>query len=805
MNICEKYDWLPVASIAGKVNETLEAVPRLVITAPPGAGKSTLLPLSMLEAMPEGKILMLEPRRLAARQVAARMASMLGQTCGQTVGYRVRFETRVSAETRIEVITEGILERMLVADPTLDGVSAVIFDEFHERSLASDTAIALTMEAQDVIRPDLRIVIMSATIDASDLCRHINAPHLHSPGRMHEVEIIYGDDFDPRDCAMVTARAVCRAHRERQGDILAFLPGQGEIARCAELLGDSLADTDITPLYGMLSPELQRRALAPSPGGRRRVVLATPVAETSLTIEGVSCVVDSGLCRELRFDPSSGLSRLVTVSVSLDMARQRSGRAGRLGPGVCYRLWSRAAEHRMRECREPEIMSADLTSTLLGVAAWGESEPQKLPWVTLPPAGHWAHAGSLLRQLGALDQTGRITGIGKRLSALPCHPRMARMLADAGDSRNAALACDIAAILEEKDPLNDQDDADICTRIEMLRRQRRGNTSGRWRRIADIAAQYRRMVRCGEDNAPFESEGAGRLIALAYPERVAMRAEHGRYRLAGGEYVTVGADDPMSRHELLAVASASKRVFLAAPIDRESVAAMGEWTENVGWDSRGGRVVARRELRIGALVVESRPLEGGRAEAVAEAVSLAAPKYGLTMFDFNDDVQRLQIRLATVADWHPELELPRVDTDTLLATAGEWLQMYIGRASTVQELHKIDMCDVIWGIVGYEARQVVERLAPSHVALPGGRNARVDYRRGADAPVVRARLQDCFGLRQTPRLDDGRRPVLMELLSPGFKPVQLTQDMEGFWRTTYFEVRKELRRRYPKHAWPEKI
>ena len=269
--------------------------------------------------------------------------------------------------------------------------------------------------------------------------------------------------------------------------------------------------------------------------------------------------------------------------------------------------------------------------------------------------------------------------------------------------------------------------------------------------------------------------------------------------------MTVGADDPMSRHELLAVASASKRVFLAAPIDRETVAAMGEWTENVGWDSRGGRVVARRELRIGALVVESRPLEGERAEAVAEAVSLAAPKYGLTMFDFNDDVQRLQIRLATVADWHPELELPRVDTDTLLATAGEWLQMYIGRASTVQELHKIDMCDVIWGIVGYETRQVVERLAPSHVALPGGRNARVDYRRGADAPVVRARLQDCFGLRQTPRLDDGRRPVLMELLSPGFKPVQLTQDMEGFWRTTYFEVRKELRRRYPKHAWPEKI
>lgn len=805
MKICEKYDWLPVASVAGKVNESLEAIPRLVVTAPPGAGKSTLLPLSMLEDMPEGRILMLEPRRLAARQVAARMASMLGESCGQTVGYRVRFETRVSSQTRIEVITEGILERMLVSDPTLEGVGAVIFDEFHERSLASDTAIALTLEAQDVICPDLRIVIMSATIDATELCRRLGAPHINSPGRMHEVEIIYGDDFDSRDCAVVTARAVCRAHCERQGDILAFLPGQGEILRCAELLGDSLGATEILPLYGMLPVEKQRRVLTSSSGGVRRVVLATPVAETSLTIEGVDCVIDSGLCRALRFDPSSGLSRLETVSVSLDMAAQRAGRAGRLGPGVCYRLWSRAAEHRMRECREPEIVSADLAPVLLGVAAWGETDPRRLPWITPPPQGHWAQAGSLLRGLGAVDEAGRITQSGKRLSSLPCHPRMARMLADAEDPRDAALACDIAAVLEERDPVNDPDDADICTRIDMLRRQRRGTLSGRWRRIADIAAQYRRLVRCDEDNAPCDSGKAGYLIALAYPERLAMRVGHGRYRMAGGEYVSVSVEDPLSGHELLAVASASKRVFLAAPVFRESVAAMGRWVENVGWDSRGGRVVARRELRVGALVIESRQLDGGQVEAVTEAICRAAPKYGLSMFDFNENVQRLQIRVATVADWHPELALPPVDTETLLATASEWLPMYIGKASSAQDLRKIDMCAVIWGIVGYEGQKTVERLAPSHLRLPGGRNAQIDYRRGADAPVVRARLQDCFGLNQTPRLDDGRRPVLMELLSPGFKPVQLTQDMEGFWRTTYFEIRKELRRRYPKHAWPENV
>lgn len=805
MKVCEEYKWLPAAAIAGKVNESLEVSPRLVVTAPPGAGKSTLLPLSMLEAMPEGKILMLEPRRLAARQVAARMASMLGEACGQTVGYRVRFETRVSADTRIEVITEGILERMLIADPTLDGVSAIVFDEFHERSLASDTALALTLEAQDVIRPDLRIVIMSATIDASDLCRRIDAPHIHCQGSMHKVEIIYGEDFDPRDCSIVTARAVSRAHREQQGDILAFLPGQGEIARCAELLADALPGTEIMPLYGMLSPEEQRRALAPSKGGGRRVVLATPVAETSLTIEGVSCVVDSGLCRTLQFDPSSGLSRLVTVAVSLDMAAQRTGRAGRLGPGVCYRLWSRAAEHRMREHREPEIVSADLAPTLLGIAAWGESNPQRLPWITPPPSGHLAQAATLLRGLGAVDDAGRITNTGKRLSSLPCHPRIARMLADAGTPRNAALACDIAAILEEKDPVNDPDDADICTRIDMLRSRRRANPSGRWRRIADIAAQYRRLVRCAEDNAPCEGETAGWLIALAYPERLAMRAEHGRYRMAGGEYAAISADDPLSRLELLAIASVSKRVFLAAPVSKESVASMGRWVENVAWDSRNDRVVACRELRVGTLIIESRQLDSGRAEAATEAICNAAPKYGLTMFDFNDKVQRLQIRIATVADWHPELVLPSVDTETLLATAAEWLPMYIGKATTVQELRKIDMCEVIWGIVGYESQQIVERLAPSHIRFPGGRNAQIDYRRGADAPVVRARLQDCFGLRQTPMLDDGRRPVLMELLSPGFKPVQLTQDMEGFWRTTYFEIRKELRRRYPKHAWPETV
>ena len=805
MGICDEYGWLPVAAIAGRVNESLQANPRLVVTAPPGAGKSTLLPLSILEHIPSGKILMLEPRRIAARQVADRMADMIGQRCGETIGYRVRFETRVSSDTRIEVITEGILERMLVEDPTLDGVSAIIFDEFHERSLSSDTALALTLEVQSLIRPDLRIVIMSATIDAEQLCRSIDSPHIHSPGRMHDVEIIYGEDFDMRDCAEVTARAVRRAHREQTGDILAFLPGQGEITRCAELLADSLPATDIIPLYGQLPPDQQRKALTPSSNGRRRIVLATPVAETSLTIEGITCVIDSGLCRTLQYDPSSGLSRLVTTAISLDMARQRAGRAGRLGPGKCYRLWSRAAELRMSECRQPEILSADLAQTRLSIAAWGESDPAGLPWVTPAPAGHWLHAASLLRGLDAIDQGGRITRHGKRLSGLPCHPRIARMLCEAADRRLAPLACDIAALLEEKDPLNAAGDADTATRIDLLRRQRAAKSSGRWRRIDDIAAQYRRIVRCETDNAPVIPEDAGMLVATAYPERIAKRADDGRYRLAGGEYVSLDADDPLSRHDWLAVAAASKRIFLAAPIDISAVASMGREMETVVWDNRAGRVTARKELRIGVLVISSSQLDSRRSDAIAEAICAAAPKYGLTMFDFNDDVQRLQTRIATVADWHPEMHLPPVDTDSLLSSARDWLPMYLGKASTLQELRKIDICEVIWGNVGYDDRISVERLAPATLRLPSGRNARIDYRRGADAPIVRARLQDCFGLWETPRLDDGRRPVLMELLSPGFKPVQLTQDMKGFWQSTYYEVRKELRHRYPKHAWPEHI
>lgn len=802
MLIKDKFKQLAVSAITDDVAASLAAHPRLVVTAPPGAGKSTLLPLALLEKIPEGKIVMLEPRRLAARQVAERMAAMLGETVGKTVGYRVRFDTRVSADTRIEVITEGVMERMLVDDPTLEGVKVVIFDEFHERSISSDLSLALTREIQNLIRPDLWILVMSATIETETLIKKIDARHLHSPGRSFEVKIVYGEDYDSKDCAQITASAVRKALRLHDGNILAFLPGQTEILKCSELLAETTENVEILTLYGMMSPEQQHKVMMPSEGDRPRVVLASPIAETSLTIEGISVVIDSGLYRTPQFETSTGLTRLTTARISMDMAIQRAGRAGRLRPGACYRLWSKATESRMKESRLPEIEYADLSSMLLAVAAWGETEPMRLPWLTPPPAGNLANASNLLRLLGAVDAAGHLTEKGKRIAQLPCHPRIASMLTEAASKRD--LACDIAALLEEKDPLLDETDADLSTRIYLFRQYRQGKIPSQWKRIDNIAAQYRRLVKAPISQSIPSPEEIGRLVALAYPERISMRNESDNYRLAvGGRVVTLHPADDLARHEFLAIASMGTRIYLAAPIDKAFVMSKGKWVENATWNSREGKAVAREELRLGLLTLDSRPLKGDAREKISSAIAAAAPKDGLTMFDFNDDVQDLQLRIAVADSWHPELELPDVTTERLLATASEWLPMYIGQASTVAELRKIDMKAVIMGLLSYEQQQALERIAPTHIKLPSGRNTRIRYRRGAEAPVVSARLQDCFGLTSTPKVDEGKRKVLMELLSPGFKPVQLTQDMEGFWRETYFEVRKELRRRYPKHSWPE--
>ena len=882
-DITRQWASLPASQIAVGVNEALHTNSSLVVTAPPGAGKSTLLPLTILSSLGEGeKILMLEPRRLAARQIAERMAQMLGEQVGETVGYRVRFESRVSKRTRIEVLTEGILTRMIVDDATLDGVSVVIFDEFHERSINSDLALALTRQAQQIIRPDLKVVIMSATIDTSNICAALQAPLIESEGRMFPVELHYADeDTDPRDIAAAAASTTIEAYKKYEGDILVFLPGQAEIEHCYELFSKSQHFTaspsqpintsthqhlttstsqptttkphhlTIHPLYGNLSSEDQRRAIAPSAPGERKIVIATPIAETSITIEGVRVVIDAGLCRQVVFDARTGLSHLETVRISMDMATQRMGRAGRVAEGVCYRLWTKASEHLMAEQRKPEIEEADLAPMLLDTAAFGESDAEALPWLTMPPRAGVFKAKELLTALGAIDENGNITSIGKRMATLPCHPRIARMIlattnlttstpqgvhlsplgfcrlpeqevhqqhltTSTSHHNNTSLACDIAALLEEKDPLSETGGTDLTLRLSALRAARRKKQLGRWQRIAKIAAEYRRMAHTDEDNRDPAQTEVGLLVAYAYPERIAHSTNSiGGYRLASGANVQLDAADQQSAHSWLAIASlysapgTTGRVFLAAPIapddlEKEFV----KEVDNIAWDTKQGCVVMQREQRIGKLILSQKPIHDADKERLKGIVCEAMKKDGLTMMAWSEKaVEQVQRRVAQVAAWHPEMALPDVSTEHLLSTAADWLPFYLeegGRVKTsVQELRKLNLAEIIWNILPYEAQLEVDRLAPTHIEVPTGSHIRIDYRSGAEAPVLSVRLQECFGMERTPCVDDGRQPLLMELLSPGFKPVQLTQDLASFWQGTYFEVRKELRRRYPKHYWPE--
>lgn len=852
---------LPVAAIAGTLNETLRDSTAVIVTAAPGAGKSTLLPLTLLQAQWDAgslpatlgrelpareaaKIIVLEPRRVAARQIASRMAWLLGEGVGGTIGYRIRFESRVSARTRIEVVTEGVLTRMLLDDPALEGVAVVVFDEFHERSLNTDEAFALTRQCQQLLRDDLRLVVMSATIDTATLRDALQCPVLESEGRMFPVEVIHtAEEADAQNVSQLTARTILQAHRDHEGDILAFLPGEGEIRRVEEMIAGSLEGTKVYPLYGLLSNDEQARAIAPSAPGDRKVVLATPIAETSLTIEGVRVVVDSGLCRKMVFDARSGLSHLETVRISMDMATQRTGRAGRVAPGVCYRLWSKGTEARMETVRRPEILDADLTSLALDAALWGERDVERLPWLTPPPRASLAYANALLQSLGALDGEGCVTPQGRALSKLPCHPRIARMLLAADTPERKALAADIAALLDEKDPLAGEGDVSVSTRLDALRRERHGGRGSRWGRIVKIARQYSEMImehpwdagslpakHCRglaarvpiadwqsasqsqalrDDNASVSPFEVGALLASAYPERIgkAWREGVGTFQLSGGDLVAVESSDPLAGAEWIVAASMHRKqggvgkVFLASLVDPADLQPFATERENIFWDSKNGTVVARRECRLGNILLDSKPLAGDHREAVQRAICDAIVKEGPSMLSFSDEVQNLQRRIAFVASRHPELALPPVAGDALCQSAPEWGPLFIGKATTTAELKKLDLCEVVWSRLGYDQQQAVDRLAPTHVVVPTGSRIRLEYRVGAEAPVLRVRLQECFGLTDTPRVDG--MPVLMELLSPGFKPVQLTSDLRSFWQGTYFEVRKELRRRYPKHSWPD--
>ena len=624
------------------------------------------------------------------------------------------------------------------------------------------------------------------------------------------------DDILPSEIAETVAATVSRAHRELEGDILAFLPGQADIVRCAELLGNSLGATHVCELYGNLPPQQQYEAISPSAPGERKVVLATPIAETSLTIEGIRIVVDCGYYRKLVFDSTNDLSHLETVRISMDMARQRAGRAGRVAAGTCFRLWTHATQQRMDEQRQPEIVDADLVPMVLDVAAFGETDVESLPWLTPPPKCNVARAGNELRALHAISAEGQITPLGRKMAAMPCHPRISRMILQARNAQEKSLACDIAAILEEKDVMAQESNAcsDLLLRVSALQDARRRNALGRWKRVGNIAEEYDRMVGIRPSNTYVAREDIGALVAAAYPERIAKAQDHnGNYRMANGGEVVLDAADPLTSFSWLAIATLHAgnggrgRAFLAAPVSSQSLEDYATWWDNITWIAHQGGVIAQKEMRIGTLVVRTKPLDNVPKEQLKGIICEAAKKEGKSMLSWTDKTAALQERVALVAQWHPELGLPDLSADAVLKQPERWLPFYLekdGRViTTISEMRKIDMESVLWNMLSYEQQQKVSRMAPTYIMVPSGSKIQLRYRKGSEVPVLSVRLQECFGLTATPRVNDGKVPVLMELLSPGFKPVQLTADLQSFWQDTYFEVRKELRRRYPKHYWPD--
>lgn len=803
---------LPVTDIIDQVKQDLASHNTLIVNAPPGAGKSTLLPLTLLNEpwLAGKKIIMLEPRRLAAKTIATRMAELWGDKVGETIGYRVRFENRVSAATRIEVVTEGILTRMLHTDNALENTALVIFDEFHERSIHADVAMALCREAQQVLRPDLRMMVMSATLNMPQLISLLNAPVAESKGRQYPVEIKYVGGQDQMMLPELTARTIVKAINENDGDTLVFLPGEGEIRKCAELLKKDLSDFAIHPLYGQLPQSEQYAAIMPNRHGKRKVVLATSIAETSLTIEGIKIVVDSGLGKISRFDPKSGLSRLETVQVSKDSADQRAGRAGRLSAGVCYRMWTKATHDRLPEHRIPEIMEADLASLVLDMAQWGITNINQLTWLSPLPKASVTQASETLHHLNALEN-GRITTHGKEIHRLACHPRIAHMLLKAEKDNAVGLAADIAAILEERDPLPKESGIDINLRIEALRRGRMNGALGnRFSRIEKVAESYRRLLEAKPDNGPVDAFETGLLLAYAYPERIAFArpGNNAQFQLANGKYAVAGHRDNLADEPWLAVAHIDTRdglgkIFMASPLNPKDLLPMVKERQMITWDTRRGGLIATKDLRIGSIVLQSKPLPAPDESHLQEAVSNAIKTEGEQLLNMDEKIVQLQNRIMSLRKWNPQDNWPDVSTPTLLLTNNEWLGPFLNNIKKPDDLKKINLSQALLSSLDWDKQQELERLAPAKIQVPSGSNIQIQYFPEGETPVLSVRLQEVFGMADTPLINDGKTALVLHLLSPGYKPVQVTSDLRSFWNNTYFEVKKELKRRYPKHSWPD--
>ena len=772
------------------------------------------------------KIVMLEPRRLATRAAAHRMAALLGEDVGETVGYRVRRDTRVGPRTRIEVITEGVLARMLHGDPTLQGVGLVIFDEYHERSLHSDLGLALTLRSQGLVRPDLRILVMSATLAGEPVASLLGgATIVSSTGRTFPVDTRYVPPRAGQRLQDAVAAGVVRALTETEGDLLVFLPGQAEIGRTLALLGDVGVAAELHPLFGNLSFGDQDRALLPSPQGRRKVVLATAIAESSLTIDGVRVVVDAGLSRVARFSPRTGMTRLETVRVSRASADQRAGRAGRQGPGVCYRLWPAEEQSHLLAYATPEVLEADLAPLALELAALGVEHPSELRWLDPPPAGALSQAGALLHWLDAVEADGRITPHGQAMASLGTHPRLAHMLLRAQQTGDAAIACDVAALIEERDVVrgdSTQHDADLRLRVDLVRQARRRDrlpesVSGMRvsrdavARVAESARAWRRETRVPRDADWTDASAVGRVAALAFPDRVARHraGEGARYVMRNGVGVVLRDSPALAREPFLVVLESDGRapesgVFLAAPLSlddlRVAFAARIVASEEVRWDDTSHSVRSRTRETLGALVLSETHHGHPDAERVRVALVDGIRASALSLLTWSEAAGHVRERLAFVHHHLPGW--PDVSDPALLATLDEWLGPHVGGIRSRSQLDQVDLGALLIGTLDWSRRSRLDACAPTHFTAPTGTRLPIDYSDAA-APVVRVRLQELFGLADAPRTLDGRLPITLHLLSPAHRPVQVTRDLAGFWRTSYFDVKKDLKGRYPRHYWPD--
>jgi ATP-dependent helicase HrpB len=818
---------LPIDPILADLKQTLGGHRRVVLQAPPGAGKTTRVPPALLAQnwLAGKRLILLEPRRLAARRAADYMARQMGQQVGQTVGYRVRLDSRVGPDTRIEVVTEGVLTRLLQRDPALEGVGAVIFDEFHERSLDADLALALCLDLQAALNQALRLLVMSATLETAPLARLLGgAPVLTCHARTWPVRTDYRPPRPGLAVERATVGAVELAARREAGSILVFLPGAAEIRRVAGLLGDAGLgpEWEIHPLYGNLPRAAQDRAVEPAPVGRRKVVLATNIAETSLTIEGVRVVVDSGYCRRPQFDVASGMTRLVTRRISRAAAEQRRGRAGRTGPGVCYRLWAAEADTSLPAFSPAEILEADLARLVLELALWGVASPAALSWLDPPPPAAFAEARELLVALGALDADGRVTAHGRAMAELPLHPRLAHMLLMAAAEGQGPPAALLAATLSERDFLRlppGQGDSDLQLRVDALEALAAGRLLAgagfdlaAGRQILLAAAQLRRRLKIGAQRQRRPS--LGRLLAWAYPERVARRRPggEGRFQLVGGRGAVFDPAEPLAASEFVVAAHLDgdrreARVFLAACYDeatlREQFGDRIRRFQDVSWDLGRQAVTVREVDQLGDLVLASRPSASPVAERVQAVLLAGIRQSGLACLPWTPALKRWRQRALFAGRFAQGqgTSWPDFSDSGLLATLAVWLGPFVSGLTRVKDLTPAALRQALEGRLSWEQRRRVEFLAPTHVTVPSGSRLPVDY--GQDPPVLAVRIQEMFGTAVTPAVADGRQPIVLHLLSPAGRPLQITRDLAHFWQNAYQTVKKEMRGRYPRHPWPD--